>query len=234
MKPPAFQFYADDFLAGVADMTQAEVGAYILLLCHQWGRGEIPGDAARASLIAKGKVSPHVMSKFPDGKNVRLEKERQKQTVFREAQAMRGKAGAAKRWDGERHSASNGTAMQSPEAQAQPEHGFPSPSPSPSPDITKDVGKNAPEKRSAKASPASEEEWLKSLVGDLAYAGIPVEIEHAKMIRWCLTNNKRPTRRRFVNWLNRCDRPMKGTTSALDPKFDFTSPDWKPPVLSSP
>ena len=36
MNPPAFQFYTDDFLGGVSDMTQAEVGAYILLLCAQW------------------------------------------------------------------------------------------------------------------------------------------------------------------------------------------------------
>jgi uncharacterized protein YdaU (DUF1376 family) len=34
-KPPAFQFYADDFLGGTIDLTTEEVGAYIRLLCFQ-------------------------------------------------------------------------------------------------------------------------------------------------------------------------------------------------------
>ncbi len=94
MKPPAFQFYADDFLAGTADMTQPEVGAYILLLCHQWGRGEIPADPARAALIAKGEVPAHVMAKFPNGKNPRLERVRETQEQWREKSSRAGKKSA--------------------------------------------------------------------------------------------------------------------------------------------
>lgn len=228
MKPPAFQFYADDFLAGVADMTQAEVGAYILLLCHQWGRGEIPGDAARASLIAKGKVSPHVMSKFPDGKNVRLEKERQKQAEYRQKQSDKGKASAQARFN-----RGSTNPPPPPPPNDQPEGN--SPSPSPSPVITKDVGKNVPEKGSAKASPTSDVEWLKTLEGDPAYVGIPVDIEYAKMFRWCQTNNKQPTRRRFINWLNRAERPMSSNRSGqgamLHPELEAAfnnGTDYKP------
>jgi uncharacterized protein YdaU (DUF1376 family) len=88
MKPPAFQFYADDFLAGTADMTQPEVGAYILLLCHQWGRGAIPSDPARAALIAKGEVPAHVMAKFPNGKNERLERVREVSAKASTAESM--------------------------------------------------------------------------------------------------------------------------------------------------
>lgn len=124
MKPPAFQFYADDFLGGVADMTQAEVGAYILLLCHQWSRGEIPSDQVRASLIAKGKLSPHVLSKFPDGKNIRMEKERQKQAEYRQKQSDKGKASAKARLN-------RGSTAAQPEGL--PNGNSPSPSPSPSP-----------------------------------------------------------------------------------------------------
>lgn len=93
MKAPAFQFYADDFISGVSDMTQAEIGAYIMLLANQWTRGEIPSDPARAALIAKGEVSPHVMSKFPNGKNERLEIVRKKQDEFRERCSAAGKRG---------------------------------------------------------------------------------------------------------------------------------------------
>jgi uncharacterized protein YdaU (DUF1376 family) len=99
MKPPAFQFYADDFVAGVADMTQSEVGAYILLLCHQWSRGEIPSDKARASMIAKGEISEHVSGKFPAGKNARLEQEREKQSAYREMQSQKGQASAKARFN---------------------------------------------------------------------------------------------------------------------------------------
>ncbi len=100
MKPPAFQFYADDFLGGVADMTQAEVGAFMLLLCYQWNRGEIPSDPARAALIAKGEVTPHVLAKFPDGKNPRLEIEREKQAEFRRKCSEAGRRSVEGRLEG--------------------------------------------------------------------------------------------------------------------------------------
>ena len=132
MKPPAFQFYADDFLAGVADMTQAEVGAYILLLCAQWSRGAIPTDPERAALIAKGDVSAHVMAKFPDGMNPRMEQVRQKQADYRAKQADNGRKGMAKRWH-------NG-AYNEPITSLQPKHNSPSPSPSPSPSSSEDKG----------------------------------------------------------------------------------------------
>lgn len=62
----------------------------------------------------------------------------------------------------------------------------------------------------------SESEWLASLKGDAAYQGIDVEREHARMANWCAVNHKQATRRRFVNWLNRCDRPMESTPSQPD------------------
>ena len=118
---------------------------------------------------------------------------------------------------------------------SQPKGNSPSPSPSPSPVITKDVGKNVPEKGSAKASPTSDVEWLKTLEGDPAYVGIPVDIEYAKMFRWCQTNNKQPTRRRFINWLNRAERPMSSNRSGqgamLHPELEAAfnnGTDYKP------
>jgi len=35
-KAPAFQFYAQDFLTGVMDLTMDERGLYITLLARQW------------------------------------------------------------------------------------------------------------------------------------------------------------------------------------------------------
>jgi uncharacterized protein YdaU (DUF1376 family) len=131
MNSPAFQFYADDFLAGVADMSQSEVGAYILLLCQQWNRGSIPDDAARQKALAKGEVSTHVLSKFQlrKGKlrNRRMEIERRKQAEYRKKQREKGiKSGQSRREPRfNSGSSSVGTGRQ-------PEGNSPSPSPSPS------------------------------------------------------------------------------------------------------
>lgn len=51
-------------------------------------------------------------------------------------------------------------------------------------------------------------EWLEELKSNPAYEGIDVDREFAKMATWCQTNGKKPSRRRFVNWLNRTEKPM--------------------------
>jgi hypothetical protein len=73
-----------------------------------------------------------------------------------------------------------------------------------------DVGQREPVEpiRAAKAAPTSDAQWLDGLCDDPAYDGINVRLEHAKAHRWCLENRKQLSRRRFINWLNRCDRAM--------------------------
>ncbi len=153
-KAPAFQFYADDFLAGTSEMSAEEVGGYIRLLCHQWTKGGIPNDPDRVARIAGLMGSPcvgYVMAKFrlSDGhtlKNERLEKVREEQNAFKAKQSAAGTNGAAKRWnkcpdDGDPNGDPNGVAiatpMATPMAGAWPEHSSPSPSPSPSDTDTK-------------------------------------------------------------------------------------------------
>jgi len=153
-KAPAFQFYADDFLAGTSEMSAEEVGGYIRLLCHQWTKGGIPNDPERVARIAGLMGSPcvgYVMAKFrlSDGhtlKNERLEKVREEQNAFKARQSAAGTNGAAKRWnkcpdDGDPNGDPNrvaiATPMATPMAGAWPEHSSPSPSPSPSDTDTK-------------------------------------------------------------------------------------------------
>lgn len=64
----------------------------------------------------------------------------------------------------------------------------------------------------ADGSAPTDAEWLKSLETDPAYAGIEVQREFAKMNSWCSVNRKQPSRRRFINWLNRAERPMAAVT----------------------
>src|SRR5690349_6278210 len=116
MKPPAFQFYAADFLVGTADMEATEVEAYIRLLCHQWDRGFVPKD--KAVRLAGTEVSAAVLAKFVESngelRNERMEVERRKQAEYRGQQSQRGKAGAESRWNGTRHQSANGETMAPP------------------------------------------------------------------------------------------------------------------------
>lgn len=134
MKPPAFQFYPDDFVGGTLDLTPHEVGCYIRLLCHQWNRGSIPVEPERLKNITGGDVSAHVLAKFQkanDGqlKNSRLEIERQKQADFRERQRQKGIASGLKRASQLEHRLNHGSATVQPSVE--PKGNSPSPSPSP-------------------------------------------------------------------------------------------------------
>ncbi len=101
---PAFQFYPKDFLAGTADMSNAEVGAYIRLLCHQWDKGGyLPDDDKKLTRLCGGDGHGIKVAKtkfiFSEGMiiNKRLEKERSKQKEFRELQREKGLKSAEKR-----------------------------------------------------------------------------------------------------------------------------------------
>lgn len=51
--------------------------------------------------------------------------------------------------------------------------------------------------------------YIQLLEREPAYAHLNVRHEWGKMSAWCRANGKVPGRKRFVNWLNRCDQPMK-------------------------
>jgi uncharacterized protein YdaU (DUF1376 family) len=111
-KSPAFQFYAKDFDSGTRAFSAEEVGAYIRFLCHQWDKGSIPSDLeslariAGVSLVRMRRVWLRLQDYFiidPDNEsrtrllNVRLERERLKQALYRQKQSDKGKASAANR-----------------------------------------------------------------------------------------------------------------------------------------
>lgn len=128
---PAFRFYADDFIAGVVDMTQKEVGAYILLLAHGWNtHGLDASDFSRLKRLAKGDISKHVLAKFKlkNGKlfNKRQEEERKIQSAFRRKQAENGAKGGRPIIN---------PSLSSGLQKDEPKKSLPSPSPSPSPSI---------------------------------------------------------------------------------------------------
>jgi len=109
--PPAFQFYADDFLAGTIDMTAEEVGAYMRLLCLQWTKGAIT-DRQKLSVGVSKEVAETVLSlkfvKQKDGTfvNVRLEEVRNLRENYAKKKSDAGKKGAESRWHS--HTSANG------------------------------------------------------------------------------------------------------------------------------
>ncbi len=144
-KPPAFQFYASDFLASTMVMTTMEVGAYIRALAHSWDCGALPKDEGKLSRMLQltpdefQVVWPTLRERFtetPKGYiNKRLEVERKKQALYREKQANKGRASAQQRFN------RSSTVVQ---PEGQPETGLRlqpegnSPSPSPTPDLKRE------------------------------------------------------------------------------------------------
>ena len=207
-KSPAFQFYPDDFIGGTVDLSAEDVGAYIRLLCYQWGRGTIPETKAAIDRIAGCVVGKEVMAKFPNGSNPKLEKVRLALIDFRNKKAESGKAGAEKRWHS--HSTPNGTPMISPMANGMANDSSPvscllSPTPIPNPSPIS--------KKTLVASLPNDTDFIKSLKANESYRGIDIDRELGRMTAWCQANRKQASRRRFVNWLNRVDRPITAKTS---------------------
>lgn len=194
MNPPAFQFYADDFIGGTCDLSAKDVGAYIRLICFQWSKGKIPSDRNKLARIAGTNVTLDVLSKFPDGMNQRLENERIKQEEYREKKAKSGKNGAEKRWHN--HSTPIVSPLADPIANGMANDSSPSPSPLPI--------KNATHSKARKAkAELSDDEWMAQLKANPDHQGINIESEYAKACEWCSKNSTTLSRRRFANWLTR-------------------------------
>lgn len=69
------------------------------------------------------------------------------------------------------------------------------------------------------------DDWLKTLVADPTYKGINVRQEYGKMLNWCNVNKKQPTQRRFINWINRAEKPLPRQHSAtVDYKRNYALP----------
>jgi len=149
-KAPAFQLYTDDFLAGTLDMSQAEVGQLIRLLCHQWNRGSIPVETEKQQRLAGGCVSVDVLAKFDeceDGllRNIRLESVRTEKGKFLQSQSVKGKLSAEKRrleaLERQKQFNQNSTAVEpvlQPDDQPDTQPEFNSPSPTPKEDTKKE------------------------------------------------------------------------------------------------
>lgn len=213
MKPPAFQFYVDDFIAGTMNFTDCELGLYMRLLCVQWSVGGISNSDYEISKYGRGRTPiDRVKTKFKlcdDGmlRNQRLEQEREKQAEWRRKSSLGGKHSGLARLKG-------GSRVVEPPPQPKgntPVSGLRSP-----------VSINTLGGR----RPAPTGISVETLKANPAYAGINVDQEYGKAVAWCAANKRQLTPRRFVNWLNRVERPIE--TRAARPTKPITPecPGW--------
>lgn len=92
---------------------------------------------------------------------------------------------------------------------------LPSSSSSPSPSTaTLALVADEPQPTSSKQP---DDEWLDLLAKSKTYEGIDVKREYGKMVSWCSVNSKKPSRRRFINWLNRAEKPINAAYIKANP-----------------
>jgi hypothetical protein len=80
------------------------------------------------------------------------------------------------------------------------------------------VASDKPKRPTQQKAVLSDDEWLASIKANPAYHVIDFDREYGNMQAWGQTNGKQATRKRFLNWLNRVDRPM---SAQLDNRYDF-------------
>lgn len=126
-RPPSFDFYPEDFLAGTMHLHPICIGIYIRLLCFQWSHGAIPSERRQLMQVTgampdelDGYLS-QVLQKFEKGedgqyRNARLERERARKTAVSQSRAN----AAGARWSSRpsEHGESNGDANASANASA--------------------------------------------------------------------------------------------------------------------
>ena len=88
-KDPAFLFYSSDFYMGTEEMTDAQVGQYIRLMCLQHQKRRL--SEALMKKVMGGVIDPCVASKFvhdEDGYyNLRLDEEAEKRRKYSESRS---------------------------------------------------------------------------------------------------------------------------------------------------
>jgi len=75
-----------------------------------------------------------------------------------------------------------------------------------------------------KPQDASDEAFLSDLEAKECYKGINIRREHQKALIWAGTRNEGMTRRRFINWLNKVERPMGSVPDPRKKPSAYTAP----------
>ena len=144
-KSPAFQFYPKDWLsdARVRAMGREARGVYIDLLALYWNEGGLPSDTEQLARIAGVPhrtferlwtlIAPCFGITGPALASKRLDREKAKQTEYRNAQALKGQKSAKSRLSNKTDEPRLESGSSPVEPRLEPKSNSPFPSPFPSP-----------------------------------------------------------------------------------------------------
>ncbi len=205
-KIPYFPFYASDWLGSrtVRLMTDAQKGIYIDLLAFAWTDPGcvIPADRKQLQKMLPGSRWSNIekvlsMAWTRDGDRWRNERGSVEHSrALAKSDKMRESANC--RWNKEKR---NADAMQlqckGNNNQNQNQN-----------QIKEEAGQKTPAAK--KKQKMTDEEWLQMVKSNPAYQGLDVDLVFAKLQAWCATKGRKPTRARFLNWLNREEKPLTG------------------------
>ena len=250
-KPIWFPFYPTDFLSSskVALMDTAEIGAYLLLLCHEWMSEDcsLQNDDEKLRKLSRfsGDLTL-VKACFFESKgklrNERLFEEWLKVKTIKDLGSKFGKQGAEKRWPqrvtGTCSKPVTGKQQGSSEISTGNEHSSPSPSELIKEEEKKGMQGEARSVQKRSRAALCDVEWVQSLRENPAYAGIDIDLQFRRASVWYPEHNRQLTRRAFVNWLIRemGNKPMvanKDTSTCQErvQRGAFLKPCGEPSVV---
>jgi hypothetical protein len=225
MKLPFLQFYPSDYLVDTRILTLSARGAWVDILCVLHGsstRGTATFPVRGWSRImgvseAEFETAVEEIDAMKVGNVLRCSngdvtitcRRMLNEAITREQTRLRVQNHRNKERNNERNASSNAkeTPNKSEVISQKLEEEGESDADAPPPDFALDDLPKQTEKPQ-KQPKQTDEQWLAELATSSAYRGIDVRREHAKALVWAAANKKTMSRRRFINWVNRCETNM--------------------------
>jgi hypothetical protein len=225
MKLPFLQFYPSDYLVDTRILTLSARGAWVDILCvlhgsstrgtatfpvRGWSRIMGVSDAEFVTTIEEiDAMKVGNVIRCSNGDVTITCRRMLNEAITREQTRLRVQNHRNKERNNERNASSNAkeTPNKSEVISQKLEEEGESDAEAPPPDFAlDDLPKQA--EKPQKQPKQTDAEWLADLATSSAYRGIDIRREHAKALVWAAANKKTMSRRRFVNWINKCEPTM--------------------------
>jgi hypothetical protein len=225
MKLPFLQFYPSDYLVDTRILTLSARGAWVDILCvlhgsstrgtatfpvRGWSRIMGVSDAEFVTTIEEiDAMKVGNVIRCSNGDVTITCRRMLNEAITREQTRLRVQNHRNKERNNERNASSNAkeTPNKSEVISQKLEEEGESDADAPPPDFALDDLPKQTEKPQ-KQPKQTDEQWLAELATSSAYRGIDVRREHSKALVWAAANKKTMSRRRFINWVNRCETTM--------------------------
>lgn len=210
-KNPAFQFYPSDWSRDLEEHPLEIEGAWIRICCKLWWE-DVRGKATKtitqwSRILRVGEKKSFAIIAYLDkekladvviqNETITISSRRMiRDEYIRKVRVLSGSQGG------------NPTLKTKSQNDVLVKQHLVNQKPTPSSSSSTSVKKESIKKESKLT--LTDEQWLDAIKKNQAYKSISIETEKGKCEAWCFTNGKVFSRRRFVNWLNRAEKPMEG------------------------